>query len=559
MIKRVLVTAIALMSSSMGQLVLAQDQQVVDSFQITRFQVEGNTLLQAATVERLVAPYTGKSRVYGDVQKALEALESAYRAAGYGTVQVYVPEQELTQGIVRLKVTEGVIGKVTIEGNKFSDEARVRNSLPALQVGKAPNMRLLSENVQLANENPAKQVEVTLGVSEEEGKVDARIKVTDEDPQRFMVIVENGGTKATGFHRASLIYRHANVFGGDEAMTLVYNASLDAPAGVKSEVYSAAFRIPMYSIGDSLDLTYTSSRSNIPPTAIFGPTAAPGALSISGQGESFGVRWNHYFPREGEFTHRIVFGLDQKYQQNPCSTGTGVGCVSTAIRPLSVAYSGQWLKPGMLADFNFGVSSNVPIGNANESWRYSYAAGGRPTSTDLTKIYGGASYLSSLPQDYQLRFALSAQHSWRPLPNSEQLFLSGPNAVRGMTVGQGVDTGFVANLEAYTPDFASSMGINSGSLRALAFYDIGRGRNTPGNGASGDPAGNSIVDFVNATGVHRNIGVSSVGAGLRFALAKDISLRTDFAYVLNANPTSPGSAIVSDDKWRTHFSFMAGF
>ena len=48
-------------------------------FDINQFQVEGNTLLPQERVNELVAPFTGKQRVYGDVQKALEALENAYR------------------------------------------------------------------------------------------------------------------------------------------------------------------------------------------------------------------------------------------------------------------------------------------------------------------------------------------------------------------------------------------------------------------------------------------------------------------------------------------------
>ena len=77
-------------------------------FDIVRFQVEGNSLLRAERVQELVAPFIGKRRIYGDVQKALEALENDYRRLGYGTVQVYVPEQELTSGVVRLQVSEGV-------------------------------------------------------------------------------------------------------------------------------------------------------------------------------------------------------------------------------------------------------------------------------------------------------------------------------------------------------------------------------------------------------------------------------------------------------------------
>src|ERR1039458_8371018 len=128
---------------------VAQDER----FDIVRFQVEGNTLLPEAEVQRAVAPQVGPKRVYGDIQKALEALERAYRAAGFSTVQVFVPEQELTTGVVRLQVTEGVIGKVVISGNKHFDDANIRASLPALKEGKAPNLRRMSENIQLSNEN----------------------------------------------------------------------------------------------------------------------------------------------------------------------------------------------------------------------------------------------------------------------------------------------------------------------------------------------------------------------------------------------------------------------
>ena len=208
---------------------LAQDQH----FNIVRFDVEGNTLLPQAQVRAIVAPFTGTGRVYGDIQKALEALERAYRAAGYGTVQVYAPEQELTSGVVRLQVTEGVIGKVAISGNKYFNDANIRASLPSLQEGKAPNLRKLSENIQLANGNPAKQVGVTLATSKEEGKIDANVAVTEENPQRFFLTADNTGTAATGRTREGVAYQNANLFNRDQTLTLAYTGSLDAPTGVK--------------------------------------------------------------------------------------------------------------------------------------------------------------------------------------------------------------------------------------------------------------------------------------------------------------------------------------
>ena len=257
----------------------AQDER----FDIVRFQVEGNTLLADAEVQRIVAPLAGSRRVYGDIQKALEALEGAYRRAGFSTVQVFVPEQELSTGVVRLRVTEGVIGKVAISGNKYFDDANIRAALPALKEGKAPNLRELSENIQLSNENPAKQVEVTLGVSEEEGKVDAKVAVAEENPQRGFATLDSTGTAATGISRVGVAYQNANLFKLDHTLTLAYTTSADAPTGVKVDIFSAGYRVPLYGLGDSLDFIYGKSSVNTPSSS---PTLG-GALGIIGKGDVF--------------------------------------------------------------------------------------------------------------------------------------------------------------------------------------------------------------------------------------------------------------------------------
>eukprot|EP01034_Spumella_vulgaris_P025049 gene25049-31459_t len=150
-------------------------------FDISRFEVKGNTLLPAAEVERLVGPYTGQRRDFGDVQRALEALEAAYHARGYNVVTVELPEQELNQGVVLLKVMETKIGRVKVENNRYFDEANIRRSLPALQEGRTPNLNEVSNSLRLANENPSKKVNLKLQSSETDGEVDARLEVTDEN------------------------------------------------------------------------------------------------------------------------------------------------------------------------------------------------------------------------------------------------------------------------------------------------------------------------------------------------------------------------------------------
>lgn len=538
-----------------------------EKFEITSFDVRGNTLLPKDEVAKVVAPYTGKDRVYGDVQRALEALEAAYRAKGFGTVTVYVPEQELKGGVVILQVTEAVIGKVTVTGNQFYNEDNIRASLPLLKEGTAPNLSAISDNVQLANENPGKHTELTLGVSQEEGKVDAKIGIADEKTKRVFLSVDNTGDKdKTGQYRLGVSYRDSNVFGRDEVMTLGYIMAPDAPGGVDVNVYTAGLRMPFYKLGDSLDVIVAASNVNIPANVI----TPNGTLSLNGKGNIYALRWNHLFPRAGEYSSRIVYGADYKWTDNPCpvSAPVGPGCIDYLETPLSATYIGQWQKPNVAADYNIGIAYNPTLFDHQQQWRYNYAANARSTDANFLIFRGGGSYLQSFPGDWQVRGALTAQFSANPLPTQEQLGLAGSTAVRGF--GERVltsDSGYVGNLEGYTPDLAPTLGpwlklTFPGTLRALVFYDWAYGESSPedgtgwvdglGNPVLGGPTGSKSINEITT--------ISSFGLGLRYSLRKDISAKFDWARVLDTSPanrTTVGQ--LADDQWRVHFSVVYGF
>jgi hemolysin activation/secretion protein len=553
-----------------------------ERFDIQRFQVEGNTLLPQAEADAVIAPFLGARRNYGDIQKALEALEGAYRSRGFGTVQVYVPEQELTQGVVRLQVTEGVVGKVNIVGNKFFDSANIRATLPNLREGTAPNMRQLSENIQLANENPAKQVEVTLGVSEEEGKVDAKVNVTDESPRKFIVTLDNTGTGATGTMRTGFAYQNANFGNTDQVMTLAYTTSPNAPTGVKVDVYSFAYRVPFYSIGDSIDVIYGKS-------TVSTPSAQATGFAISGKGDVFGLRWNHYFARRGEYTSKLIGGFDYKYINTRCnvpgtdSTPTSLdqndatfnpACVPYTVRPFSATYVGQRQSPGVILDYSLGFYQNWSAGSRYDYTTASGAAGNdrysvmnndgdpnglgwkRSTPDGFNYLKLTYSYLRALEGDWAVRAAFNGQYSSTPLPASEQFSIAGSTAVRGFNErAVAMDKGFFVNLEVYSPELASNVGV-AGSLKAVGFYDFGRSYNYLG------PRSTDL-----GQGPFEKAGIASAGAGLRYAMGKDVSMRLDFACVVDAGPANitPGTTATlpanteSRGDWRGHFALQVAF
>jgi len=532
-----------------------------EHFDIGHFQVEGNSLLPKAEVEALVAPYAGPQKVYGDIQKALEALEQRYRELGYGTVQVYVPEQELTAGVVRINVLETVIGKVSLRGNQYFSADNIRQALPLLQEGAAPNLRRISENVQLANENPAKQVDVTLAVSDEEGKVDARIQVEEDNPKKIILTLDNTGDKEkTGQYRLGMAYRNANLLGNDEVLTLGYITSPDAPAGVDLEVVSVGFRKPFYEWGDSLDVILGWSSINMSANVI----APGGVLAMNGKGDVAALRWNHLFAREGEFTSRLVFGFDQKNMLNPCRAGGAplitAGCVATLERVASLAYSGQWQKPQWSADFSLGLQYNTAWGEQQEYWRYVYAAGNRAGKRNFASLQGGASITYAFDWGGMFRTALSGQYSADPLPASDQFSLTGYSAVRGFNERVlTADSGFVGNVELYSPDLAPLLGdvANGSSLRALTFVDLANGFNTlTPNATYVNETG--IVAAANGTPVER-ISLASLGVGLRYALGKAATARFDWARIVKSSALSATTPGYVDADWRAHFGLTYSF
>lgn len=539
MSKRALIVAFSLLSaSSFSQHAQAQ---VDEHFDINRFAIEGNTLLSAANVEALVAPYSGKHKVYGDVQHALEALENAYRAAGYGTVHVHVPEQELTGGVVRLVVSEGVLGKVTVVGNRHFSEANVRASLPALKEGAVPNVRVLSENIQLSNENPAKRIDVTLGVGQGANKIDGKVAVTEENPQKFFMTLDNTGNPASGRSRFGLAYQNANLFDLDHVLTLAYTTSLDKPEDVKVDIFSAAYRLPLYNLGDSVDVVVGKSNVDTPSVQATG-------FGLSGKGEVASVRYNHYFPRAGEYSSRLTFGFDYKYFDNTCRYGgapySAGACTPYTTRPISATYAGEWLGAGVLANYHVDLYYNLPLGatypnGSGGSDRYSYIANRKSADDHFSILRFGGSYMATVFSTWQARVAVAGQYASDGLVPGEQISLAGVNAVRGFGErAVTADSGHVVNLEVYSPELANDLSI-SGNLRGVLFYDFARGHNS------------DVLAPPPAT----NVGIASAGVGLRYNMQKDLTIRVDLAEVQKAGPT--GTEGRGD--WFGHVNMMYSF
>ncbi len=529
-----------LLAAILLTLELSFAKEQAERFDIDRFKVEGNTLLKPEEIEKVLRPFIGKQREYNDLHRAIEELEQYYYTRGFSAVWVVTPEQDLDRGIVTLQVIEARIGKVAIVGNRFFDETNILASLPALREGTSLRAGDISKNAQLANENPAKQVDVVLYPGEKPGTVDANLGVIDTRPLKFFLTFENTGNRQTGDYRLGVGVQHANMFNRDDVATFNYVTS----PGMENHVslYSASYRLPLYSRGDSLDFIFAYSDVSTGTTE-----TVAGPLTFSGKGTVLGLNYNQLLERHGEYSHRLVYGFGYYAYQNDGTLGVfgdenyGPATADVTVRPISLTYRGNWANPRRIIDFYTTLSHNISGGAHGRQVDFNAARpslnGGDGASSHYTAYRFGGSLVNAFKSNWQVRSAFNAQYTPDALISQEQFGIAGANYVRGFLEREIVrDTGYVVNLELYTPNLTGKSVPGEENLRGLLFYDFAMAANNPLSGEA-----------------RKQISIASIGAGLRWNLQRNVNVRFDLARVMD------GGGVREVGDIRGHISVYVGF
>lgn len=492
-------------------------------FQIDRYEVENASLLSKSEIDAAVAPFVGKNKDPSDVQRALEAVEDAYARHGYSAVRVLLPEQELEKGTVRLRVVESRFGKVTVKDNHYVSEANVLNAIPSVRSGGVPISRKIARELKLANENPARQLNVVLQAGDKDDEVNANVIVTDSKPSSFGVSLDNTGTPETGHSRLGVSYSNANAFGADHVANVQYVTAPAHPSRVN--VLGGGYKIPLYRYGSSVE--FFGGYSNI--NSVVG-----GLSNFQGGGTLLGTRYNYMMERIGTFDPRLSFGLDWRdfrriEMTNPQSTIYN----EIVVLPLSLTYAAQGKLDKSDVNFNVSLVTNLPVlnnGRSADFAAYDTNPTSHPPDANYRMLRYGANYSRAMGAEWQFRAALTGQKSSNVLVQGEQMRLGGADGVRGFSEGsEGGESAVRMNLEGYTPDF----GKRDIRARALVFFDAGRAK--PANGDK--------------------VLISSAGVGLRAGYTEQYSFRADVARIVKAGNDPSQQA----GKWRAHLSMNATF
>lgn len=491
------------------------------SFDIREFEVRGNTILSEEQVDAVLGPYKGKDKDFGSVQQALEALEKAYALLGFNAIQVILPEQTLESGLVRFQVVESRLAQVKVEGNRHFSTENYQRSLVTLLPGMTPNFDDMVDNLRLINENPAKQATVVMRAGANEGEVDAVVKAADQKPIRYALTFDNTGNSQTGPFRIGAAVQHANLFDSDHVLSF---QAITSPLRARQvRIYGLGYQAPIYRLNGILGFFF--GYSNVNSGLV---NTAGGSFNIAGSGKIVGVRYTQYLHKRGDWDHRLSVGIDWKAYQNNVRTVGGAATLvpDSTVSPLTVTWQfSRRTSDDELAGY-LAYVQNLPnfFGGNDAHDNQIQKLGLRPGANSEFQIWRyGLNWQKALKGDWLVRASLSGQHTRQMLLTTEMFGIGGADSVRGFLEREHAnDKGHRGSVELYSPDFGRHL-LDNLKLRVLGFYDMGWVKRI-------HPSASEIY----------STGIASVGIGVRASLGNDLTLRLDYASVVDHSHTSRG-------------------
>ena len=392
------------------------------TFVVKQFVFVGNSKVSSAELQSIVADLIGKPITFDDLKRATDAITEYYREQGW-LVRVILPQQDITDGTVTLRIVEAKLGGIKINNqSKRVSDARVE----AWIYGRIPqdselSLDQLDHALLTLNDLPDVAVVGSLQEGAKPGDTILLITVTDKPLFNGQVAVDNYGSSSSGTVRGSAL------------------VNVNGPLGIGDQVSVYG----MYSQGNNYGrLSYTL------PVGNSGLRVGVNGSSMSYRvlGDSFNSLFNNGFANTGglEATYPIIrtrpmnlIGLlNWNYSQfRNWSNGKSIPENSYDTNVTQIGASGN-LIDGL---FGGGLNTASLIGSlgdiGKDAWQNSAQLIG--VAGTFAKLRYAANRNQALTESLSFYLGVSGQLASKNMDSSEQLYLGGPMNVRAYASGQG--------------------------------------------------------------------------------------------------------------------------
>ncbi len=467
----------------------------------------------ASTFTTMASAYIGKKLTRGDLNKLIADVILFFRHHDRPVVDVIVPEQDITTGTVQIIVLEGRLEKVTVSGNKWVPSATIDRSI-SVETGDEIRSSQLLDDLDWLNSNSFHTTNVIYHPGEGMGATTIELKTTDRFPARFYAGYEDSGNASTGFDRYEAGFNWGDAFalGLNQQLNYQYTTSGD---GNSLRAHAGSYIVPLpWRHTLTFFGSYTDTKGEVPPL-------------IGIQGRSYQISGRYVVPLPTwrsdfgvTYKQSVGAGFDYKYNKNALEFGSlPAGGTLYDVDQFFLGYDGtETDKYGQTTiDDQCYLSPGNWGGNNNDA---AFAMAHTGATSDYVYDTLNLSRYTRLPGDWTLILRATLQFSNGNLAPSEQLGFGGYDTIRGYDEREvNSDEGFIFSTEVRTPPV--SIGELFGhpelhdQLQFIGFWDYGSAKNhdlLPGEASE--------------------IPLSSLGAGVRYAINTYVSVRFDYGFQL---------------------------
>jgi hemolysin activation/secretion protein len=455
--------------------------------------------------------YIGKPVSLSSLDAMVKDTIRAYRASDRPVVDVLVPEQDITSGVVQLVVVEGRLGAVRVQGAKREDEEYLKSQIRT-DKGQVLYSSEVMGDLSWMNRSPSRRVDLVYAPGYKFGETDVILKTNQVDPISFYIGAENSGNEVLGEERFLMGLTWAEAFGPDRNLSYQLTSDMRFDHLIShSVVYSAPlpWRHYMTLLGAYVDTDATIDVGGVP-------------LATGGSSWQLSPRYTIPLRRAPEnMTHEIEFGFDFKSSNNNLEfNDLSFFDVTTHIYQWSMGYNAlrQWKTGATRLDLT-GYLSPGGIDSHNQQGVYSES---RELSNPNYRFFtAGLEHTQRLPREFSFRLRTQGQMANENMLASEQLGIGGPSTVRGYatSVTRG-DHGYLLSGEIYSPTYSLADWFDwrnsSDELQFLVFADYGTVGNT-----------NLLEGEMEATSLF------SLGVGLRWTYNEWLRMRLDLGFPID--------------------------
>ena len=463
-----------------------QKGQVIKVF-VKKIELSGNTVFSDEELQEVTKPYTNRVLTTVEIQEVRRKLTLYYINKGYINSGAVLPDQKISNGIVKMNIIEGELTRINVSGNTGLKTSYISDRL-ALGGTTPLNLKNLQQQLRFMQQNPLiKKVNAKLNPGNKPGESVLQVHVEENSPYSFAAYVNNYRSPSIGAIALGIEAIDRNLTGrGDRAsVTLTRSEGLDS--------YSISYSLPLNAQDTQFKIRYQGSESEVVEQPF-------DSIEIESKASTFGIELTHLVVKTSDTTVVLGIGLDKRKSESfllgqpfSFSLGTDDGLSRVTALRLSQSYNKREQNEAisLRSVFSFGIDAfDATIHDADDLTRVCGTGATPDTCPDgkFSAWLGQLQYVrrfNAFERSMNVIVRADAQIAGESLLPVEQFSIGGVRTVRGYRENQLVrDNGFVGSVELRIPVvLGGNNGKGGTQIQFVPFIDYGRswndGRTTP--------------------------------------------------------------------------------